>query len=68
MIDIDKLKKMRLDRKMFQREVAEELGISRVMYTLIENGKRNPSFGTMQKMVEFFGEEAKDIFFGGEVA
>lgn len=68
MLNTKKLKKMRLERNLTHKEVAIELGISRAMYTLIENGDRNPSIKIMQRIVMLFGDEAKDIFFNNEVA
>ena len=63
-----KLKYLRKQKGLTQKEVAENIGISRPMYTNIENGNRNPSLGIMKKIVKLLGEEAKDIFFDSEVA
>ncbi len=67
-MNIKKLKKLRNDNDLTQKDVAELIGISRPMYNMIENGIRNPSLEVMQKIVDLFGEEAKDIFFNNGVA
>lgn len=33
------------------------------MYTLIENGNRNPSIKVLKKMINVFGDQINDIFF-----
>ena len=43
-IAVDALKRLRLKRGMSQQKLADKVGISRVAVTLIEAGKRNPSF------------------------
>lgn len=63
-----KLKRLRKNKNLTQKEVAKLIGISRPMYTSIENGTRNPSLEVMQKIVKLFGDESKDIFFSNEVA
>ncbi|SFL09509.1 helix-turn-helix transcriptional regulator [Halanaerobium salsuginis] len=67
-MNIKKLKKLRKNNDLTQKDVAELIGISRPMYNMIENGIRNPSLEVMQKIVDLFGEEAKDIFFNNGVA
>ena len=62
-MDLVALRKLREDMNLQQKTVAKKIGISRSMYSLIENGKRNPSLKIMNKFVKFFGEEAKDVFF-----
>mgnify|MGYP006300024269 CR=1 FL=1 len=68
MIDTDKLKQLRLEKGLSQKEVAKYADISRAYYTMIENGDRTPSMRVMQNIVKLFGPEAKDIFFNDEVA
>jgi putative transcriptional regulator len=67
-MNIKKLKKLRKSNDLTQKDVAELIGISRPMYNMIENGIRNPSLEVMQKIVDLFGDEAKDIFFNNGVA
>ena len=40
---INNLKQLREDRNMKQYDLAQEAGISRSYYTMIENGKKRPS-------------------------
>lgn len=40
---MNELKLLRVKKKLTQEEIAESIGISRVAYTNIENGKRRPS-------------------------
>ncbi|MFW6047191.1 MAG: helix-turn-helix transcriptional regulator [Candidatus Woesearchaeota archaeon] len=45
-----------------QKEAASGIGISRSFLTEIENRTKNPSFKTIKKIIDFYGEEVKDIF------
>lgn len=67
-MNLKKLKQLRKEKGLTHKETAKILAISRSMYTMIENGTRKPSLKVMQKMVDYFGEEAKDIFFNNQVA
>lgn len=49
-----KLKDIRKDRGLTQLAVANKLSISRVAYTNIENGKRDPDTQTLIKLAELF--------------
>ena len=49
-----KFKDIRKDRGLTQLEVADKLSISRVAYTNIENGKRDPDTQTLIKLAELF--------------
>lgn len=40
---INNLKQLREDKNMRQYDLAQEAGISRSYYTMIENGKKKPS-------------------------
>jgi putative transcriptional regulator len=59
---------LRLKKKLTQKEASEKIGISRSFLAEIENGDKNPSFKTMQKFINFYGEKTKDIFFNPDVA
>lgn len=50
-------------RKGFQthREIAEVLGISRPFYTLIENGRRNPTTALLFRMAELLEISVEDV-------
>ncbi|RCX08680.1 putative transcriptional regulator [Anaerobacterium chartisolvens] len=55
---IDLREKMNLG----QKDVASKIGISRPAYSMIESGKRNPSFITSRKIKEFFKTNEDSIF------
>lgn len=59
---------LRQKKKLTQKEVAENIGISRSFLTEIENGDKDPSLKTIQKLFDFYGEIIKDIFFSNNVA
>ncbi|MBM7623747.1 helix-turn-helix transcriptional regulator [Sporohalobacter salinus] len=63
-----KLREIRKNKGLTQKKVAEVIGVSRPMYTSIENGTRNPSLRVVQNIIDFFGDEAKEAFFNNEVA
>lgn len=48
----ERLKKLRLERKLTQKQIADHLGISQQSYALWENGKRRPK--KIQDIAEFF--------------
>jgi putative transcriptional regulator len=50
----DWMKKIRDEKKLSCREIAELFGISHQHYNDIENGNRNPSVDLSIKMAEFF--------------
>jgi len=55
--------KLRNSLNLTQGEAAKKIGISRSFLTEIENGTKNPSFKTIQKFINFYGDKVKDIFF-----
>lgn len=50
-----RLRKLREEHGMLQRELAEKLNLSRVAITQYENGKRFPELETLQKIADLFG-------------
>ncbi|GAB2022918.1 helix-turn-helix transcriptional regulator [Pseudolactococcus yaeyamensis] len=50
----ERLKSLRLEQKLTQKQIAEKLGISQQSYAQWENGKRKPSGETLQKLADFF--------------
>lgn len=48
------LKKFRIDLGLKTKEIAEKLGISPSYYSLIENGRKDPTYGFMEKFGETF--------------
>ncbi|HEY8435513.1 MAG TPA: helix-turn-helix transcriptional regulator [Haloplasmataceae bacterium] len=50
-----RLRKLRVEHGMLQRELAEKLNVSRVAITQYENGKRLPEWDKLQKIADIFG-------------
>lgn len=50
-----RLRKLREERGMLQRELADKLNVSRVAVTQYEQGKRFPEWDTLQKIADLFG-------------
>lgn len=50
-----KLRTVRLQHRMSQKEVADAIGISYAMWSQIESGGRTPGLITAVKIHEFFG-------------
>lgn len=49
------IKDIRLQKGLTQSEVATALGVSSVVYSRYENGKRQPSIDTLVQMADIFG-------------
>ena len=49
------LVKFRIDLGLKSKEMAEKLGMTSVRYSNLENGKVEPSIGTLYKFQEVFG-------------
>lgn len=58
-----KLRKVRLERGLTQREVAEKIGIARNTYTNIELGNKNPSLEVALNLKKVLKYDKDDIFF-----
>lgn len=56
------LVKFRIDHNLTSTQMAEKLGFSRVHYSNIETGKKDPTFGFMQKFEETFKDQYEDIW------
>ncbi|MGG3210962.1 helix-turn-helix transcriptional regulator [Geobacillus stearothermophilus] len=52
---MNKIKKIRILMGMTQKDVAEKIGVTQAMYSMIENGKRKPGKKTAAKIEELFG-------------
>ena len=50
----ERLKLLRLEIKLTQKEIAEKLGISQQAYAVWETGKRNPNQKTLNILSDFF--------------
>lgn len=51
----ESLKRYRLEHKLSQAELAEQLGLSTSAISMYEVGKREPDFETEEKIADFFG-------------
>lgn len=62
------LKKIREERGIQQKFVAEYLGLSANYYCQIENGHRNLPTKCLPKLQKLFGISLDEIFFNNEIA
>jgi transcriptional regulator with XRE-family HTH domain len=51
------LVKLRVELGLKSQEMAEHLGVGRVHYSTIENGKNDPTFGTIEKLEQLCNEK-----------
>lgn len=58
MIFKDRLKELRTDKKLKQKEIAESLGISTTCYAGYEQGYREPDLKTLIALCKFFDTSA----------
>ncbi len=49
-----KIRKLREDSKLYQRNIAEYLGTTQQTYSRYETGELNPSLETMAKLAEYY--------------
>lgn len=56
------LQKLRQDRDVRQREIAEYLGVADTYYSRVEKGAIPFSYDRACKIAEFFGVPAEDLF------
>ena len=63
-----KLKKLRVNKKMSTREVAEKVGISKAFYCQLENCKRRLSYETAIKIADVFDVKPDCLFYDDTVA
>lgn len=59
---LQKLKKMRINEGMTCRQVAEQVGISKEYYWMIENGKRRLTYELAVKIAKVFKASPDYIF------
>lgn len=55
------LKKIRTAKKMSQGDIARKLEVHRAYVSGIENGKRNPTLATIEKLAVALGVSANDL-------
>ncbi len=61
-----RVRQMRSDRSLTQEDVADEIGCSRVMVTLIETGQRHISLKLAMRLAKLFGVSLDDLTTGME--
>ncbi len=54
----EKLKELRIEKGLSQREVSSALGMTRNAFTNYENGYREPSLENLKKICQFFDVSA----------
>ena len=55
------LKRIRTKKKMSQGDIARGLEVHRAYISGIENGKRNPTLATIQKLADALGVSADEL-------
>jgi HTH-type transcriptional regulator, competence development regulator len=50
----DRLRKLRLDKKLTQEELGKKINVTKVSISGYENGNRTPDTETLQKLADFF--------------
>lgn len=63
MYDIEKLKKLREERKLSRKEIANLLGISQSYYSKIESGQKRLFYDTAIKIANIFKTKPDKIFY-----
>ena len=58
----NRLKAIRLDRKLTQEEFAELVGISVDFLSLIERGLNSPGFGVLERMADRLDLQVRELF------
>lgn len=64
---LEKLKNMRNESRMTYQHVADEVGISKEYYWMIENGKRRMTYELAVKIAEVFHSSPDYIFLDNEL-
>ncbi len=55
------MKRIRTKKKMSQGDIARALGVDRGYISNIENGKKNPTLATIQKLADALGVSADEL-------
>lgn len=64
---LDKLKKMRESERLTYQQVADEVGISKEFYWMIENGKRGLTYTLAVRIAAVFKSSPDYIFLDSEL-
>lgn len=60
------LRRVRSDRGLTQQRVADRAGVSLQFYAALEQGKKAPSFETLDALAQVLGTTAAELFATGE--
>jgi len=55
------IKRIRTKKKMSQGDIARALGVDRGYISNIENGKKNPTLATIQRLADALGVSADEL-------
>lgn len=58
----DKIKAIRTDKGLSQKEIALSVGIDQAQYSRIESGKVEPTLSSLEKIAEAMGVKLADFF------
>lgn len=58
----NRMRVLRAEKEITQKELADEIGVSRQTVNSIEKGKFNPSVITALKLAGFFGVDVEAVF------
>lgn len=56
------MKAIRINKKLSQKEVAQNIGIPQTEYSNIENGTTEPTLSMLEKITEYFGVSITELF------
>lgn len=57
----ENLKRIRGERKLSQTDLAEKIGADKGYISLLENGKKNPTLSTTEKIAQALGVTIDDL-------
>ena len=65
-VDVSKMKALRQERVLSQRELAHMAGLTQMTVWRLENGHRDARPGTIRKLAQVLGVEPKELMKGEE--
>src|SRR5690606_31768674 len=63
----ERLKRLRIEKKMSQAEVSELFGLSRSHYSQVELGKQFPSYDVLANIADYYGKSYEWLLHGKEM-
>ena len=60
----ERIRQLRLDRKMSQKQLAERFGLHRYTVIAWESDKWLPGWANLQQLAEYFGVSVKSLLYG----